>query len=232
MYFEKSKREKDLELSDILVTIRDTPIDHETPSPYELMFHRKVKTDLPSIPISLWDTSSSERAGYRSVKHADDQNKTRTTPKQLTEEQPVMYLRNPSEKKVKWSPGHIKSKDGERSYTVKDTKSGVEFKRNRTHIKPIPDTTPTVPAAVPQVPAHPVIRSDDVPAIIQPAEELPEVPPTPAQKDTRPSTPRKKTQKTPTKTQATRPPAVIPAVTERPKRTIKAPVRYGDWVPK
>ena len=43
---------------DILVNIRDTPLDGNTPSPYELMFHRKVKSDLPSIPLSLFDSTT------------------------------------------------------------------------------------------------------------------------------------------------------------------------------
>ena len=44
---EKSK-EEETSMEDILLNIRDTPLDANTPSPYELMFHRKVKSDLPT----------------------------------------------------------------------------------------------------------------------------------------------------------------------------------------
>ena len=56
---EKSKEEEETTMEDILVNIRDTLLDGNTPSPYELMFHRKVKSDLPSIPLSLFDGSLS-----------------------------------------------------------------------------------------------------------------------------------------------------------------------------
>lgn len=65
---EKSK-EEETTMEDILVNIRDTPLDGNTPSPYELMFHRKVKSGLPSIPLSLFDSTNSINAGHRSVKH-------------------------------------------------------------------------------------------------------------------------------------------------------------------
>ena len=41
---EKSK-EEETSMEDILLNIRDTPLDANTPSPYELMFHRKVKSN-------------------------------------------------------------------------------------------------------------------------------------------------------------------------------------------
>ena len=43
---EKSKDEETTK-EDILVNIRDTPLDTSTPSPNELMFHGKVKSGLP-----------------------------------------------------------------------------------------------------------------------------------------------------------------------------------------
>ena len=46
---EKSK-EEEMSMEDILLSIRETPQDANTPSLYELMFHGKVKSDLPSIP--------------------------------------------------------------------------------------------------------------------------------------------------------------------------------------
>ena len=72
---EKSK-EEETSMEDILLNIRDTPLDANTPSPYELMFHRKVKSDLPSIPLSLFDGTNSTNAGHRSVKHAERTNES------------------------------------------------------------------------------------------------------------------------------------------------------------
>ena len=72
---EKSK-EEETSMEDILLNIRDTPLDANTPSPYELMFHRKVKSDLPSIPLSLFDGTNSTDAGHRSVKHAERTNES------------------------------------------------------------------------------------------------------------------------------------------------------------
>lgn len=63
-------------MEDILLNIRDTPLDANTPSLYELMFHRKVKSDLPSIPLSLFDSTNSINVGHRSVKHAEGTNES------------------------------------------------------------------------------------------------------------------------------------------------------------
>ena len=106
------------------------------------MFHRKVKTDLPSIPLSLLDTSSSITAGTRTVKQAEYKNQTRSEPCKLGENQLIMFQKNPQSEPIKWSSGKITSIDGERSYTIRDTKTGAEYSRNRLHIKP----KPSVPA--------------------------------------------------------------------------------------
>ena len=97
---EKSK-EEETSMEDILLNIRDTPLDANTPSPYELMFHRKVKSDLPSIPRSLFDSTNSINAGHRSVKHAERTNESenRGEPPRLEQHQTVMFMRKPQEKK-------------------------------------------------------------------------------------------------------------------------------------
>ena len=51
-------KEEETPIEDMLLNIRDTPLDANTPSPYELMFHRRVKSDLPSIPLSLFDSTN------------------------------------------------------------------------------------------------------------------------------------------------------------------------------
>ena len=108
---EKSK-EEETSMEDILLNIRDTPLDANTPSPYELMFHRKVKSDLPSIPLSLFDSIN---AGHGSVKHAErtNESKNRDEPSRLEQHQTVMFIRKPQEKKARWSSGTVVSVDGQ-----------------------------------------------------------------------------------------------------------------------
>lgn len=228
------EKTKDAAIDDILLAIRDTPLDHQTPSPFELMFKRKVKTDLPSIPVGLLDTSVSERAGMRSVKHADRKNENRVDFKQLEEDQPVMFLKTPTDKKGKWHSGTIQSKDGERSYTVTDDKTGTQYSRNRVHLKPIPTETRSQDQAdvpIVQQPTYPQpelqLQEQQQPVELKqmPKEPIelpqampePDLPPPPATKS---KTPAKATKKT----------SALPPKTERPRRTTKAPDKYGDWV--
>ena len=226
---EKSKRE-DLTVDDVLLAVRDTPLTNQIPSPFELMFHRKVKTDLLSIPINLVDSSNSDRAGYRSVKQAEFQNQTRATPTTLQEDQSVMFIRNPSDKKSKWSPGKIKSVDGERSYTIQDKATKVAYQRNRSHIKPVPlepeeETPPTPPrtqAATPRVqpttpraqPAKP--RAQPAPPEAQPPPPRAQPPPQGAHQDQQ------------IQPQA-QPPPDVPPPEPRTRRIRRPPERYGQW---
>jgi hypothetical protein len=134
---EKSK-EEEVTMEDIVLNIRDTPIDNKIPSPYELMFKRKVKTDLPMIPLSLFEDSSSIQAGHRSVKHAEYTNdrENRVDPNHLEEDQNVLYLKKPQDKKAKWNQGTVVSVDGFRSYTIQDDNTGATYSRDRKHVKP------------------------------------------------------------------------------------------------
>ena len=145
---EKSK-EEETSMEDILLNIQDTSLDVNTPSPYELMFHRKVKSDLPSIPLSLFDSTISINAGHRSVKHAERTNESenRGEPPRLEQHQTVMFMKKPQEKKARWSSGTVVSVDGQRSYTVEDDATGTQYSRDRVHIKPIPGYAPTQPTA-------------------------------------------------------------------------------------
>ena len=145
---EKSK-EEETSMEDILLNIRDVPLDANTPSPYELMFHGKVKSDLPSIPLSLFDTTNSINAGHRSVKHAERTNESenRGEPPRLEQHQTVMFMKKPQDKKARWSSGTVVSVDGQRSYTVEDDATGTQYSRDRVHIKSIPGYAPTPPTA-------------------------------------------------------------------------------------
>ena len=95
-------KEEETSTEDILLSIRDTPLDAKTLSLYELMFHRRVKSDLPSIPLSLFDGTNSINAGHRSVKHAERTNESenRGEPQRLEQHQTVKFMKNPQEKKA------------------------------------------------------------------------------------------------------------------------------------
>ena len=99
---EKSK-EEEMPMEDILLSIRETPQDANTHSLYELMFHRKVKLDLPSIPLSLFDSTNSINAGHRSVKQAERTNegKNRGEPQRLEQHHTIMFMKKPQEKKAR-----------------------------------------------------------------------------------------------------------------------------------
>ena len=134
-------------MEDVLLNIRDTPLDSNTPSPYEVMFHRRVKSDLPSIPLSLFNNTNSINAGHRSVRHAERTNEreNRGEPPRLEQDQTVMFIKKPQEGKARWSSGTVVSADGQRSYTVEDDATGTQYSRDRVHIKPIPGYAPTRP---------------------------------------------------------------------------------------
>ena len=125
-------------MEDVLLNIPDTSLHSNTPSPYKLMFHRKVKSDLPSIPPSLFDSTNSINAGLRSVKHAErtNQRENRGEPPRLEQHQTVIFMKKPQEKKARWSSETVVSVDGQRSYTVKDDATGTQYSRDRVHIKP------------------------------------------------------------------------------------------------
>ena len=210
MLLEKSK-EEETTMEDILVNIRDTPLDANTPSPYELMFHRKVKSDLPSIPLSMFDSTNSINAGHRSVKHAERTNKSenRGEPPRLDQQQTVMFMKKPQEKKARWSSGTVVTVDGQRSYTVEDDKTGTQYSRDRVHIKPIPGNSATTPTVKGDSKGREESTSVSV--------EMPNT------KDT--ASPPKPKAETPMKQKAENPSESTK--TSRPRRVIKAPVRYG-----
>ena len=208
---EKSK-EEETSMEDVLLSIRDTPLDSNTPSPYELMFHRRVKSDLPSILLSLFNNTNSINAGHRSVKHAERTNEreNRGEPPRLEQDQTVMFMKKPQEGKARWSSGTVVSADGQRSYTVEDDATGTQYSRDRVHIKPIPGYAPTRPTTR-------VFSERKEGGAPMPVE-------TPKTKATA-SPPKPTPEKTTVKRQASNPSDNVQ--TSRPKRIIRAPVKYG-----
>ena len=207
---EKSK-EEETSMEDILLNIRDAPLDANTPSPYELMFHRKVKSDLPSIPLSLFDSTNSINAGHRSVKHAERTNESdnRGEPPRLEQHQTVKFMKKPQDKKARWSSGTVVSVDGQRSYTVEDDATGTKYSRDRVHIKSIPGYAPTPPT----VEGSSERREEGASVPV----EMPDTKVTASPPKPKPETPIKQKPDNP-------PDSVRPS---RPRRIIKAPVKYG-----
>ena len=205
---EKSKEEETC-MEDILLNIRDTPLDANTPSPYELMFHRKIKSDLPSIPLSLFDSTHSFNAGRRSVKHAEKTNEdeNRGEPPRLEQDQTVMFMKRPQAKKARLSSGTVISVDGQRSYTVQDDATRTQYSRDRVHIKSVPRSAPISTtmnfSSEKREEASLPVETPNVTATTKPPKPKP---------------------KTPIKHSANNPSHSVE--TSRPRRTIKALVRY------
>ena len=198
-------------MEDVLLNIRDTPLDSNTPSPYELMFHRKVKSDLPSIPLSLFNNTNSINAGHRSVKHAERTNEreNRGEPAKLEQDETVMFMKKPQEGKARWSSGTVVSADGQRSYIVEDDATGTQYSRDRVHIKPIPGYAPTRPTTK----VLPERREGGTPMLVEtPNTKAMASPPTP-----KPETLMKREASNPSDN----------VRTSRPRRIIRAPVKYG-----
>ena len=198
-------------MEDVLLNIRDTPLDSNTPSPYELMFHRKVKSDLPSIPLSLFDSTNNINAGHRSVKYAERTNEreNRGEPPRLEQHQTVMFMKKPQEEKARWSSGTVVSVDGQRSYTVEDDATGTQYSRDRVHIKPIPGYAPTPPTTK----VFSERKEESAPKPV----ETPNTKAMASPPKTKPETPMKRQADNPSdNTQRS-----------RPRRIVKAPVKYG-----
>ena len=49
-----------------------------------------------------------------------------------------MFMKKPQEKKAQWSSRTVVTMDGQRSYTVEHDATGMQYSRDRVHIKPIP----------------------------------------------------------------------------------------------
>ena len=200
--------EEETSMEDILLNICDTPLDANTPSPYELMFHRKVKSDLPSVPLSLFDSTN---AGHRSVKHAERMNESENRGQQLRLEQhqTVMFMKKPQKKKAWWSSGMVVSVDGQQSYTVEDNPTGTQYSRDLVHIKPIVRNAPTPPTEK----ASSKRRKEGASVPV-------EMPSTKAM-----ASPPKLKPESPMKQKADNPTDSVK--TSRPRHIMKAPAKYG-----
>ena len=136
------KSGQDLHLA--LLCYKTTPIDHNLPSPCELLNGRMYKSNLPSVPLAQQMKSSSAGRPHRDTIHkelTDRQNKQKyyydrhTKPlDRLYEGQQVAIQDN----KGYWTKtGVIKSVDHDRRQYIIETGNGSIYIRNRKYVRPM-----------------------------------------------------------------------------------------------
>lgn len=116
-----------------LLCFRSTPIDHNLPSPAEMLYSRKPKTNLPSkIPNSLPDPRNIQKNLERRQtsqkkyhdRHAHD----------LAALQKGQHILMKKEEQGRWIPATVLNEASEpRSYMVQ-TPNGTMYRRNRRHL--------------------------------------------------------------------------------------------------
>ena len=162
------KSGKDLSMS--MLCLRPTPIDSQLPSPAELLYQRKLKSNLPirirnEMPnrdeINQRLTERQESMKYYHDRNAQDLNPLKTGQH--------VFVQNQSTKK--WVPGTVKCKRPEfRSYEVQ-TESGSTLRRNRRHLRPVGELRDEVdPKDENTVSASEDSSVDTLPSIIEPTD--------------------------------------------------------------
>ena len=138
----RKSKETHTDINLALLAFRTTPIDNSLPSPAEILYSRKVRTNLPSImknhsphkhhvKTQLQKRQNSQKHYYD--KHAHELNK-------LHPGQPVMMQK---EEKGKWTPATvINNTDEPRSYIVQ-TPNNQTYRRNRRHLIDLQNRTHT-----------------------------------------------------------------------------------------
>ena len=165
---------------------RTTPLDNNTPSPYELLFGRKPRTNLPSPRQNLKsrhpDNEQHHEANIRrQTKQAEFYNRKVGFGRRSLDNKEPVYVKN-TLKKV-WEPGSIlQNPDPQgrpRTYWVDI--GGKIFQRTREHLKPriTDDTTATKqgesPATTPSQETIKTEPADNPPASPAKHQEKPEV---------------------------------------------------------
>lgn len=114
-----------------MLHLRATPIDNKTPSPAELIFGRRIATDLPS----RYDPNPEHIAtrNHLQGRGAPTQKEHRYT--ELQPEQPVRIFDKASHT---WTPGNIVNKTTEPQSYIVETQNGAHLRRNRNHLRPVP----------------------------------------------------------------------------------------------
>ena len=117
-----------------LLSLRSTPIDNQLPSPGELLYQRKLKSDLP-VRVRNTDPNSdviaSRLKSRQDIQKAYHDTRARDLPPLITGQ----HVRIQDHATKRWNPGVVTSKTSElRSYNVL-TPNGNILRRNRSHIR-------------------------------------------------------------------------------------------------
>ncbi|PIK36096.1 hypothetical protein BSL78_27072 [Apostichopus japonicus] len=118
-------------LRNILTLLRDTPISSEIPSPYTLMFKRKVRTQLPIVHFStegeenIVETKKCHTAGYATYQQE---------PPPIDPETECWFKKEPNSN---WQQAKVIEMQSDRKYTLQ-SHDGAQYQRNRIHVRPSP----------------------------------------------------------------------------------------------
>ncbi|XP_014673078.1 PREDICTED: uncharacterized protein LOC106813460 [Priapulus caudatus] len=130
-----------------MLCARTTPIDNHLPSPAELMFNRKVVSNLPiKVTPSQWTTHDPDKVQERLKQRQDTQKHyhDRTGTKDLPPLCPGQFVTLQDHNSGHWSPAKVIEKCLEpRSYMVETPNGGI-LRRNRKQLR----ETPWVPKRV------------------------------------------------------------------------------------
>ncbi len=153
----KKSLEAGEDLYDVLIAHRTTPMDG-LPSPAEILFGRKLKTMIPTLPKTLNETRFDkirQQLENRQLKQKEHGNKKTKPLSSLTTGQSVWLQRN----KV-WQKGKVVEANPEtRCYTVES--EGKPYVRNRFYLRPAqPDQQPLAPVINQPIPT-PEISNDN-----------------------------------------------------------------------
>ena len=110
---------------------RITPLSSTIPSPAEILFGRRFRSNLPILPSQL----TNSRTTYISEEIAKKELHEKPTPvADLIPGQPIWHQDPPTNK---WLPGAVQEKLQEpHSYSITSQDTTAMYRRNRNHLKP------------------------------------------------------------------------------------------------
>ncbi|KAJ8049915.1 hypothetical protein HOLleu_02879 [Holothuria leucospilota] len=126
-------------LREILSLLRDTPISSDIPSPYTLMFKRKIKTYLPVVHFS---TEGEESIVETKERHTASYATHQQEPPPIDPETNVWFQKTPNSR---WQKAKVVGTELDRKYTIQ-TSDGAQYQRDRIHVRPSPEPTSKDPA--------------------------------------------------------------------------------------
>lgn len=196
---------------------RNTPRQDTGRSPVEMMFYRRTRSFLPSISNGPKDTLVKEKrdARKRSIKQAHDRKSRKLS--EIDVGQSVFFQHVEGQN---WKLGKVTDILGPNTYQVNGPGGGT-YRRNRVHLRPTKitpkarDMSPVVMSRTHDV--TPLILPQEVPQAFNPTTDTPV-------KDSQPRSVQEKV--TPMNS-----PGQSLSV-NRPRREIKPPIRFNDYVTK